>query len=73
MLHFAGLHPFPLEATKQALAQAKRTVVVEGNSTGQFETLLRTRTGYSVNETMRRYDGRSFTPEYIVAHIPEEV
>jgi 2-oxoglutarate ferredoxin oxidoreductase subunit alpha len=66
MLHFAGLHPFPVEATEQALAHAKRTVAIEGNSTGQFETLLRTRTGYSVDEAIRRYDGRSFTPEYII-------
>ncbi len=66
MLHLAGLHPFPLEATEQALAKAKRTIVIEGNSTGQLETLLRTRTGRSVDGAMRRYDGRSFTPEYII-------
>jgi 2-oxoglutarate/2-oxoacid ferredoxin oxidoreductase subunit alpha len=66
VLHFAGLHPFPVEATKQALAKARRTVVVEGNSTGQLETLLRTRTRRAADDTMRKYDGRAFTPEYIV-------
>jgi 2-oxoglutarate ferredoxin oxidoreductase subunit alpha len=66
MLHFAGLHPFPVEATEQALAKAKRTIVVEGNSTGQFETLLRNRTGHAPDDTMLKYDGRAFTPEYIV-------
>jgi 2-oxoglutarate ferredoxin oxidoreductase subunit alpha len=66
MLHFTGLHPFPQEATEQALAKTKRTVVVEGNSTGQLETLLRARTGRSVDGAIHRYDGRAFTPEYII-------
>jgi 2-oxoglutarate ferredoxin oxidoreductase subunit alpha len=73
MLHFSALHPFPLETTEKALAQAKRTVVVEGNATGQFETLLRTRTCHAVDGAIHRYDGRSFTPEYIVASLSEEV
>jgi 2-oxoglutarate ferredoxin oxidoreductase subunit alpha len=73
MLHFAALHPLPLEATEKALARAKRTVMVEGNSMGQMETLLRTCTGRSVDGVIHRYDGRSFTPEYILAHVPEEV
>jgi 2-oxoglutarate ferredoxin oxidoreductase subunit alpha len=71
LFHFAGLHPFPVEATKQALTKAKRIIVVEGNSTGQFETLLRTRTGLSTDGTILRYDGRSFTPEYIIAKVKE--
>ena len=69
LLHFAGLHPFPLKATEQALAKAKRTIVVEGNSTGQFETLLRTRTGRSMDGAMLKYDGRAFTPEHIIREI----
>ncbi|MBN1979724.1 MAG: 2-oxoacid:acceptor oxidoreductase subunit alpha [Anaerolineae bacterium] len=66
MLHFASLHPFPVKATEQALAKAKRTIVVEGNSTGQFATLLRTRTGRAADGTMLKYDGRAFTPEYVI-------
>jgi len=73
VLHFCGLHPFPLEATEAALARTKRTVVVEGNATGQFETLLRARTGRSVDGSIRKYDGRAFSPEYLAAHVPEEV
>ena len=65
-LHFHTLHPFPAQAAEAAMERAKRTVVVEGNATGQFETLLRARTGRSVDGAIRRYDGRAFTPEYIV-------
>jgi 2-oxoglutarate ferredoxin oxidoreductase subunit alpha len=71
LLHFTGLHPFPTEATERALAKAKRTIVIEGNSTGQLQTLLRTRIGRVADGTMLKYDGRSFTPEYIVAKVKE--
>lgn len=70
MLHFSALYPLPLEATKAALGRTKRTVVVEGNATGQFETLLRAYTGWSADGAVHRYDGRAFTPEYILRRLP---
>ena len=66
MLHFSALHPFPPEAPA-ALERAKWMVVVEGNATGQLEMLIRVRTGRSVDGAIRRYDGHSFTPEYITS------
>jgi 2-oxoglutarate ferredoxin oxidoreductase subunit alpha len=75
-LHFGALYPFPLEATRTALTHAKQIVFVEGNATGQFETLFRTRTGLTGNGAIRKYDGRPFSPEYIirqsVTYLPEE-
>jgi 2-oxoglutarate ferredoxin oxidoreductase subunit alpha len=71
ILHFSALHPFPVEATEAALERAGPTVAVEGNSTGQLETLLRARTGRSVEGTIRKYDGRAFTPGYVLAHLPD--
>jgi 2-oxoglutarate ferredoxin oxidoreductase subunit alpha len=73
MLCFNALHPFPLEAVEAALERAKRTIVVEGNATGQLEMLLRARTGRSVDGAIRKYDGRAFTSKYILAHVSEEV
>jgi 2-oxoglutarate ferredoxin oxidoreductase subunit alpha len=73
MLHFGALHPFPREAAEAALARARRTIVVEGNATGQLETLLRARTGLSADGAIHKFDGRAFSPEYILAHAPEEV
>jgi 2-oxoglutarate ferredoxin oxidoreductase subunit alpha len=72
MLHFSALHPFPA-AAQPMLARAKRIIVVEGNATGQFETLLTTQTGCSVDGSIRKFDGRPFSPEYIVVNTPEEV
>ena len=73
VLHFSALHPFPLEAAEAALGQTQKTVAVEGNSTGQLEILLRAQTGRTVDGAIRKYDGRAFTPEYVLAHLPEEV
>jgi 2-oxoglutarate ferredoxin oxidoreductase subunit alpha len=69
MLHFVALEPFATEATEAALAGAKKTICVEGNATGQLATLLRARTGHTVDGSIHRYDGRSFTPEYIIGEI----
>lgn len=70
VFHFSALHPFPAEAAA-ALERAERTVAVEGNATGQLEKLIRARTGLSLGGSIRRYDGRPFSPEYIVAHLSE--
>jgi 2-oxoglutarate ferredoxin oxidoreductase subunit alpha len=73
LLHFRALHPFPLAATERALAGARRTVVVEGNATGQLERLLRAEMGHRADGAIRKYDGRPFSPEWILAHIPEGI
>jgi 2-oxoglutarate ferredoxin oxidoreductase subunit alpha len=72
MIHFTALHPFPSNAIS-LLEEAERTWVVEGNITGQLETLIRARTGLSMDGSIRKYDGRAFTPEYIVRRVAEEV
>jgi 2-oxoglutarate ferredoxin oxidoreductase subunit alpha len=67
LLHFADLWPFPVEATTAALSSARSVVVVEVNATAQLATLIRANTGQSVDSQILKYDGRSFTPEYITA------
>jgi 2-oxoglutarate ferredoxin oxidoreductase subunit alpha len=69
-LHFSALHPFPAGAAP-ALERAERTIVVEGNATGQLETLIRARTGLPMDGSIRKYDGRPFSSEYIVAYLLE--
>jgi 2-oxoglutarate ferredoxin oxidoreductase subunit alpha len=68
MLHYSALWPFPVEATEAAFQKARRTVNVEVNATGQLARLIRTETGFVLDGQILRYDGRPFTPEYIVAH-----
>ncbi|OQA14159.1 MAG: 2-oxoglutarate oxidoreductase subunit KorA [Chloroflexi bacterium ADurb.Bin360] len=71
LLHFSGLEPFPPTAETE-LRKAHKTVVVEGNYTGQLETLIRARIGFSVDGHIRRFDGRPFKPEFILARLQEQ-
>jgi len=71
LLHFTDLWPFPTEAATAALASAQKLIAVEGNATAQLATLIRANTGPAVDDTILRYDGRAFTPEYILARVKE--
>ena len=66
MLHMSDLWPFPVDAVNEALKRAHRVVAVEVNATAQLATLIRAQSGRAVDDTLLRYDGRSFTPEYIL-------
>ena len=68
LIHFVDLWPFPAEAARAALADARRTVVVEGNAGGQFAYLLKAETGI-IAEKLPRFDGRPITPEYILQRL----
>ena len=66
LLHFVDLWPFPAEAVDGALAAANRIVAVEGNSTAQLASLIRTCTGRATDAQILRDDGRPLTPEYVL-------
>ena len=53
----------------EIIKNAKKTLVIEGNKTGQFEALIREKTGLSVDHNFRKYDGRPFYPEEIVEKV----
>ena len=71
MVHLHAVWPLPEDAVKAVLADARTLVVVEGNATGQLETLLRRWSGIEAAGAIRRYDGRAFTPTYIVRRLQE--
>lgn len=66
MLHFSELHPFP--STEKfdylsILGNAKLSLCIENNATGQFSHLMRAETGYKFDAGINKYDGRPFTLE----------
>ncbi len=67
LLHIVDVWPFPTDPVTQALEAAKKTVVVENNYTGQMAELIRMATGHQVSGCVLKYDGRPFSPEYILA------
>ena len=70
LVHFRDLWPFPAEAAAEAL-QGGKLAVVENNYTGQFKRLLQSETCIRVDRSILRYDGRSFTPEDVLAQLKE--
>jgi 2-oxoglutarate ferredoxin oxidoreductase subunit alpha len=71
MLHLRDVWPFPSEKVEEALADAGRTIMVEGNATGQMAFLLEAHTGVKIDHHIRKYDGRPFSPEYILSRLKE--
>lgn len=72
MVHFTHIHPLPVEATKKLFSKTKKTVCVENNSTGQFARHLKLDADLSITDTVLRYDGKPFSPEFIIAALKEK-
>ena len=70
-LHFSQVWPLKADQFMNRLEAARKVVVVEGNGTGQFAQLLRAE-GATVDAMALKYDGRPFTPEWIVATLMEQ-
>jgi 2-oxoglutarate ferredoxin oxidoreductase subunit alpha len=66
-IHLATMMPFHSEAFQKLASAAKNLVIVEGNATGQLQALIREHTGIVVHESIRRYDGRPFYSEDLIA------
>lgn len=68
-LQVSYLQLFPSDVVSSVIKNAKKTLVIENNKTGQFEGLIREHTGLSMNHHLRKYDGRPFYPEDIVEKV----
>ncbi len=63
--------PFPAEAVQTALQASKKLLMVEGNKTSQMAGMLRMHTGITVDESLLKYDSRTFTASLLIAKIKE--
>ncbi len=74
VLFFPQLWPVSAKVASEAVSRvrASRIVVVEGNFTGQFESLLRSCGVLGGCEHLRRYDGLQFTGEEIVKGVEQK-
>lgn len=72
MLHFSEIYPFPLVDKLdylKILSNAKLSVCVENNATGQFAKLMRSETGFEFKAKINRFDGRPFLLEELLGEI----
>ncbi|WP_094228945.1 2-oxoacid:acceptor oxidoreductase subunit alpha [Methanolobus psychrotolerans] len=72
LVHFTHIHPLPVEHTRKILTKSKKTVCVENNSSGQFSRLLKVDADIQITEHVLRYDGKPFSPEFIIAALKEK-
>ncbi len=68
-IHFAQVWPLDPEQFTHHLDSAKQVISIEGNATGQFAQLIRRETGFHIHRQILRYDGRPFTPEWILREL----
>ena len=73
VLQLNGLWPFPAKIVARALASTRRSIVIENNATGQLAHVIRAETGVNVSGHILKFDGRPFSPKYIVSKLEEMV
>jgi len=54
------MSPFPTEQVRSFLSRAKRIIAVENNYSGQLVSLIRMRTGISIEQKVLKFNGRPF-------------
>ena len=55
------------------LSNAKHTIIVENNYSGQFARYLRSETSFVPDGNIRKYDGEPFFPHHIVEAVKEQL
>ena len=65
--------PFHADVVTEILSSCRRTIIVENNYSGQFFRYLRSETGFTVDGSIRKYDGEPFAPHHIVEGVLEQL
>ncbi len=68
-LQIVTVWPFPADEVTTFIRDAKTTLCVEGNATGQLRGLIREHCLLDVDHSLHRFDGRPFSPEQIYAEL----
>jgi len=73
MVCLNAIWPFPANAVSNILSKAKKSFVVEGNATAQLAHLISAETNIKVTGKILKFDGRPFSPGYIVRRVLQSV
>ncbi|MGP8017143.1 MAG: 2-oxoacid:acceptor oxidoreductase subunit alpha [Thermoplasmata archaeon] len=71
LLRFPTLYPLDPDVVRSMFARTRKTLLIEGNFSGQFAHLLRAETGIELPHKFLKYDGEPFYPHQIVARAQE--
>ena len=72
-LQIRWLVPLHGEAILDILKDARHTIIVENNFSGQFARYLRSETSFVPSGHIRKYDGEPFMPHHIVEAVKEQL
>lgn len=71
-LHVSQVYPLPGEI-ERCLENAKKTICIENNATGQFSRLVRMFTGREFDSHIRKYNGLPFFKDELARRLRSEV
>jgi 2-oxoglutarate/2-oxoacid ferredoxin oxidoreductase subunit alpha len=72
-LQIRWLVPLHGDAILDTLKDARHTIIVENNFSGQFARYLRSETSFVADGHIRKYDGEPFMPHHIVEAVKEQL
>src|SRR5690242_3510119 len=72
-LQIRWLVPLRGDAILDILKQARHTIIVENNFSGQFARYLRSETSFVPDGHIRKYDGEPFMPHHIVEAVKQQL
>jgi len=72
-LQIRWLVPLHGDAILEILKDARHTIIVENNYSGQFARYLRSETSFVPDGYIRKYDGEPFMPHHIVEAVKEQL
>ena len=72
-LQIRWLVPLHGDEIVRILGNAKHTIIVENNFSGQFARYLRSETSFVPNGNIRKYDGEPFMPHHIAEAVREQL
>ncbi len=65
-MQISYLAPFPTRIVGRELESARQIILVENNLTGMLGDIIAEQTGIIIDKKILKYDGRPFTPSFIV-------
>lgn len=68
LLHFKQVFPLS-DRTSDFLKKAEKTILLEGNATGQLAKLIKLSTGIDIDEKILKYSGMTFSVEEVIEKI----
>jgi len=71
LLRFPTLYPLDPKVVRSMFDRTRKTLLVEGNYSGQFGHLLRAETGIELPHQFLKYDGEPFYPHQILERAEE--